>query len=141
MILLKKDVLQAAGSLQLYDGQVAGSEAAIHAMHDIFNDDNMETILVIDAESAFNSINRKVMLHKLKFICPVIATYVSNCYMYPAKLFIIGGGEHYLKRVQQKVIRHRWVLMLSGYYHCFNFCLITFPSTNLTPKRLLLKMT
>ena len=57
MILLKKDVLQAAGSLQLCGGQVAGSEAAIHAMHDVFNDDNTEGILLIDAENAFNSIN------------------------------------------------------------------------------------
>ena len=32
MILLKKDVLQAAASLQLCGGQVAGSEAMIHAM-------------------------------------------------------------------------------------------------------------
>ena len=39
MSLLKKDVLQAAGSLQLCGGQVAGSEAAIHAMHDIINND------------------------------------------------------------------------------------------------------
>ena len=39
MILLKKDVLQAAGSLQLCGGSDAGSEAAIHAMQDVFNDD------------------------------------------------------------------------------------------------------
>ena len=32
MILLKKDVLQTAASLQLCGGQVAGSEAVIHAM-------------------------------------------------------------------------------------------------------------
>ena len=97
MILLKKDVLQAAGSLQLCGGQVAGSEATIHAMHDVFNDDNTEGILLIDAENAFNSINRKVMLHNLKLICPVIATYILNCYMYPARLFIIGGGELFSK--------------------------------------------
>ena len=93
MILLKKDVLQAAGSLQLCGGQVAGSEAAIHAMHDVFNDDNTEGILLIDAENAFNSINRKVLRHNLKLICPVIATYISNCYMCTGRLFIIGGGE------------------------------------------------
>ena len=39
MSLLKKDVLQAAGSLQLCGGQVAGSEATIHAMHDFINND------------------------------------------------------------------------------------------------------
>ena len=37
MSLLKKDVLQAAGSLQLCGGQGAVSEAAIHAMHDVIN--------------------------------------------------------------------------------------------------------
>ena len=37
MILLKKDVLQAAGLLQLCGGQVAGSEAAIHAVHDVMS--------------------------------------------------------------------------------------------------------
>ena len=29
---------------------------------------------LIDAENAFNSINRKIMLHNLKFICLIIAT-------------------------------------------------------------------
>ena len=33
------------------------------------------------------------------------------------------------------------MLKLSGYYHCFNFCSITFPSTNSTPERLLLQIT
>ena len=93
MILLKKVVLQAAGLLQLCGGQVAGSEAAIHAMHDILNDCNTEGILLTDAENSFNLINRKVVLHSLKFICPVIAKYISNCYMCPTRLFIIGGGE------------------------------------------------
>ena len=42
---------------------------------------------------AFNSINRKAMLHNLKFICPIIATYIINCYAKPSRLFIAGGGE------------------------------------------------
>ena len=42
---------------------------------------------------AFNSINRKVILHNLKFICPIIATYIINCYATPSSLFIAGGGE------------------------------------------------
>ena len=56
-ILLKKEVLQAAGSLQLCGGQVARSESVIRAMHDVFNDYKMEGILLIDAENSFNSIN------------------------------------------------------------------------------------
>ena len=93
MILLKKDVLQAAGSLQLCGGRDAGSEVKLHVVYDIFNGDRTKGILLIDAENAFNSANRKVMLHNLKFICPVIATYISNCCMCSARLFIIGGGE------------------------------------------------
>ena len=33
------------------------------------------------------------MLHNLNFICPIITTYITNCYIIPARLFIIGGGE------------------------------------------------
>ena len=33
------------------------------------------------------------MLHNLKFICPIIATYIINCYATPSRLFIVGGGE------------------------------------------------
>ena len=52
-----------------------------------------DAVLLIDAEIAFNSINRKVMLHNLKFICPIIATYILNCYAIPSRLFIASGGE------------------------------------------------
>ena len=33
------------------------------------------------------------MLHNLKFICPIIATSIINCYAAASRLFIIGGGE------------------------------------------------
>ena len=33
------------------------------------------------------------MLHYLKFICPIIATYIINCYATPSRLFIVSGGE------------------------------------------------
>ena len=52
-----------------------------------------DAVLLIDAENAFNSINRKVMLHNLKYICPIIATSIINCYATPSRLFIVGRGE------------------------------------------------
>ena len=52
-----------------------------------------DTVLLINAENAFNFINHKVMLHNLKFFCPIIATYIINCYAIPSRLFIVGGGE------------------------------------------------
>ena len=33
------------------------------------------------------------MLHNINIICPEIATYVKNCYIRPARLFITGGKE------------------------------------------------
>ena len=54
---------------------------------------NVDRVLLIDAENAFNFIIRKVMLHNLKFICPIIATYIVNCYATPSRIFIVGGGE------------------------------------------------
>ena len=48
---------------------------------------------MIDAENTFGSINRKVMLHNLKFICPIIATYIINCYATSSVLFTVGLGE------------------------------------------------
>ena len=48
---------------------------------------------MIDAENAFNSINGKVILHSSKLICPIIATYIINCYAAPSRLFIVGGGD------------------------------------------------
>ena len=52
-----------------------------------------DAVLLIDAENAFNSINHKVMLHNLKFICSIIATYIINCYATPSRLFIAGRVE------------------------------------------------
>ena len=51
----------------------------------------MNAVLLIDAENPFNSVNRKVMF--LKFICPIIATSIINCYATPSRLFIVGMGE------------------------------------------------
>ena len=49
-----------------------GAEAAIHAMIDI------DIVLLIDVGNVFNSINRRVMLHNLKCICPTIAVTKST---------------------------------------------------------------
>ena len=78
MMLCKKCVTKAVGSLQLSAGQDAGAEAATHVMRDILADIDTDGVLLIDAEDAFNSISRKVMLRILKSICPIIVTYIIN---------------------------------------------------------------
>jgi len=93
MQIVKNDVTKAAGCLQTCAGQEAGSEASIHAMNEIFNENDTEAVLPVDAENAFNSINRKTLLHNIEFICPSIARFIYNCYIIPARLFIVGGKE------------------------------------------------
>ena len=59
----KQDVIEASGSLQVCAEFESGSEAAIHALHNV------------------------------RIYCPTIATYATNIYREPARLFIIGGKE------------------------------------------------
>ena len=66
-----------------------------------------DAVLLIDAENAFNSIDRKVMLHNLKLIYSIIATYVINCYAAPSRLCIAGGGD-FLVRGQLKMNQQLW---------------------------------
>ena len=54
MSVVKKEVVQATGSLQACAGQVAGVESAIHSRVDLFESDNSAAVLQIDATNAFN---------------------------------------------------------------------------------------
>ena len=91
MSILRPDVLKSTGYKQMCAGQEAGGEVAIHAVRDLYDLDSTHGFIQIDASNAFNSINRNVLLHNIKIICPQIATYVTNCYNKPARLFITGG--------------------------------------------------
>ena len=81
MKVVKEDIKKGAGCLQLCTGQEAGYEATIHAMHRIFKSNETEAIPMVDAENVFNSMNRKALLHNIKYLCPVIATFLYNCYV------------------------------------------------------------
>ena len=89
----KREVMDASGSLQVCVGQKSGSEAAIYAMRKIFEADEMDAALLIDASNAFNSLNRAAALHNVRVLRPAIAIYVINTYRAPARLFVIGGKE------------------------------------------------
>ena len=80
--------------LQTCAGHGAGAEAAIHAMRSIFEQEETDAVLLIDARNAFNCLNRNVALHNIQIIqitCPIVAMYLVNTYRKPAKLFIAGG--------------------------------------------------
>ena len=111
MYIAKKYVKDAAGSLQVCTGQEAGSEALIHAICDVYQQDKTEAVLLVDADNAFSSINTTPMLHNISITCPVITTFITNCYMEPARLFIVGNNENQGK-VQNKETQQQWALML-----------------------------
>ena len=78
MSVIKKDVVDASGSLQRCAGQKSGSEATIHAMHTISESDDTDAVLLIDASNAFNALNRAAALHNIRILCPIIAIYAIN---------------------------------------------------------------
>ena len=57
----KNDGIKSVGSLQVCAERNSGVEPAIHSMHDVYDLEETEAVL-IDAENAFNLITRKVML-------------------------------------------------------------------------------
>ena len=93
MSIAKKDVVEPSGSLHLCAGQNSGSEAAIHAMHAIFEADETDGVLLIDASNAFNALNRQAALHNIQVQCPTITIYAINTYRLSARLLITGGQE------------------------------------------------
>ena len=90
---IKPKIMESAGSLQLCAGQKAGCEAAVHAMTMIFAEDQTDALMFVDASNAFNSINRKVMLHNIQYICPSMYIYSYNSYSVTSRLFVQGGKE------------------------------------------------
>ena len=93
MSVTKQDVIDACCSLQVCAGHKSGSEAAVHSMRSIFDADDTDAVLLIDASNAFNSLNRAAALHNITVLCPSIATYAINTYRRHARLFIMGGKE------------------------------------------------
>lgn len=87
---LKHDILDATGTSQLCAGQEGGSEAAIHAMRSIFEDESLEAVLLVGASNAFNTLNRQAALRNFQHLCPFMSTIIMNTYRADSKLFIDG---------------------------------------------------
>ena len=68
--LLKPEILAATAPLQASAGLEGGVEAAIHALRTMYEDEDTHGILLIDADNAFNRLNRKVALHNTSVVCP-----------------------------------------------------------------------
>ena len=63
LCVIRDDIQIAAGPFQLCAGQVAGTEAAVHTVRSVFDSDDSDAMLLVDATNAFNSL---IKLHS----CP-----------------------------------------------------------------------
>ena len=52
-----------------------------------------EGVLLVDAENAFNRLNRAATIHNIKSLCPSLSTVLSNTYQDPVRMVIPGSGE------------------------------------------------
>ena len=85
-----EDIQEAAGPLQLCAGQEAGCEAAVHAMHQMFESPDVEAAILVDATNAFNSLNRETALRNIQHLCPSLSTILINTYREDVDLYIDG---------------------------------------------------
>ena len=85
------DIISAVGPLQTCARHAAGSEAAVHAMRDVFSTENGKDALLVDASNAFNSVNCQAALHNISM--PYLAFYIILIYSTAIRLFVVGEGE------------------------------------------------
>ena len=83
---------EAVGALQLCAGHPVGVESAIHAMRGFITDDDSDGILLIDADNAFNRINRSAALWNIQYTCPSMKHIIINFYRTPTRIFMNSEG-------------------------------------------------
>ncbi len=74
------DVEEVCGADQLCSGAKAGIEAAAHAMNDMFDSDETEGVLLVDAANAFNVLSRPAMLWNCRVLWPRCSRFLFNAY-------------------------------------------------------------
>ena len=85
---LKNEFMSLGSNYQLCLGQKCGIEYAIHTLRDQYSKTSADAVLLIDAENAFNSLNRKLALKIIENTCPSFSTAIKNSYSNPYKLFV-----------------------------------------------------
>jgi len=87
---IERDIKAASENIQLCVGQTSGCEAGVHAMRRIFQEEDTDAILLVDATNAFNALNRKAALINIHALCPSLAVVATNMYRNAADMHIEG---------------------------------------------------
>ena len=87
------NILEIVGTAQLCAGQKGECEAAVHALRRSFESEFSEAILLVDAKNAFNSLNHQTALLNILHLCPSIARFLINSYIYRSKINLYIGGS------------------------------------------------
>ena len=78
----------ATGPMQACGGTRSGVEAAVHTMSGLFDDSTAECILFVDADNAFNRLNRQAAPHNKSCICLEVSTFLKNVFKSPTTFYI-----------------------------------------------------
>jgi len=106
------DIVSAAGPLLTCAGHEAGSEAAVHAMKELFGAVTSEAALLVDASNVFNCINHQAALHNISkcFVHSFLLSYRIPTVPQSVSLLLVNG-RFLLLKAQPKVTPLPWVCM------------------------------
>jgi hypothetical protein len=62
-------------------------------MMEKFDKEETETMLLVDASNALNSLNRVTALHNIKQICPPFYCFLNSCYKTPTKRIVNDSNK------------------------------------------------
>ena len=88
--ILKQDIQEDSGCLQMCGGQISSIEAAVHAVKSAFESNDTEAVLLVDTTNAFNPLNCHAAFRNIRRFCPPLATILINTYRAPTELFVDG---------------------------------------------------
>ena len=85
---MKRDLALLGNITQMCLGQKCGIEHANHALRKAYESPEVEGILLIDAQNAFNSLTRELALEIISILCPSLTHAIQNSYSTPSDLYI-----------------------------------------------------
>ena len=96
----RADLEEVCGTDQLCSGLRAAMEGAIHAVEELFdlNCDAGWALLFVNANNAFNSLNRVAALWNSRVLWPQCLRFLFNFYHGYAALFLQGSSDHLLSK-------------------------------------------